>query len=89
MKEYLHRDADADFWADQRGEFPSMVAAGPVYALYGFPTLQPDEMPPLETPLIRGRFDYHIRRGLHNLTRYDWDCYMDFADQLWQGHGTK
>lgn len=66
-----------------------MVAAGPVYALYGFPTLLADEMPPLESPLIRGRFDCHIRRGLHSLTRYDWDCYMDFADQLWQGHGTK
>jgi hypothetical protein len=78
-------DADADFWADQRGEFLSLVAAGPVYALYRLPTLKPDEMPPLETPLIRGQFDYHIRHGVHNLTRYDWDCYLDFAQHLWPG----
>jgi dienelactone hydrolase len=76
--------ADADFWADQRGEFLAMAHAGPVYALYGQPTLRPDEMPGLESPLVRGRMGYHIRRGGHGLTRYDWERFMDFADQLWR-----
>jgi hypothetical protein len=80
-------DADADFWADQRGEFLSLAAAGPVYALYGFEGFRPDEMPPLETPLVRGPMGYHIRRGVHNLTRYNWERYLDFADHLWPGHG--
>jgi hypothetical protein len=40
-------------------------------------------MPPLESPLLRKRLGYHIRRGEHNLTGYDWKCYMDAADRLW------
>jgi pimeloyl-ACP methyl ester carboxylesterase len=76
--------ADADFWADQRGEFLAMVNAAPVYALYGFAGPKADELPPLETPLVRGRMDYHIRKGGHGLTLYDWQCYMDFADKQWK-----
>jgi dienelactone hydrolase len=75
--------ADADFWADQRGEFLSLVAASPVFALYGFEAFTAGEMPPLDTPLVRERFEYHVRRGIHNLTPYDWTCYMDVADRLW------
>jgi hypothetical protein len=75
--------ADADFWADQRGEFLGLANASPVYALYGLPGLQPNEMPPLESPAIRGRVGYHIRRGVHDLTAYDWERFMDFSDQLW------
>ena len=81
-------DADADFWADQKGEFLSVAAAGSVYAMYGFEGFKPDEMPALETPLIRGPLAYHIRRGVHNLTLYNWRQYMDFADHLWQANST-
>jgi hypothetical protein len=76
--------ADADFWADQRGEFLSLVAASPVFALYGFEGLTADQMPPLDTSLVRGKFEYHVRRGIHNLTPYDWACYMDVADRVWE-----
>ena len=81
--------ADADFWSDQRGEFLSLVHAAPVYALYGQPGFQADEMPPLDSPVIRGRVVYHIRRGIHNLTPYDWARYMDFADRLWKDRPRK
>ncbi len=76
--------ADADFWADQRGEFLSLANASPVYALYGYTGLKLDEMPPLETPTIRDRMAYHIRRGGHGLTLYDWQQYLNFADRLWR-----
>ena len=76
--------ADADFWADQRGEFLSLVHAGPVYGLYGEKGLRAEEMPPLDRPLLRGRMGYHVRTGIHNLTPYDWKCFMDFADRLWR-----
>ncbi len=76
--------ADGDFWADQRGEFLSMVNAAPVYALYGLAGPKADEMPPLETPLVRDRMEYHIRKGGHGLTLYDWQCYLNFADRLWK-----
>ena len=75
--------ADADFWADQRGEFLSLAHAAPVYGLFGHPGVKPDEMPPLDSPLVRGRIGYHIRRGGHDLTPYDWERFMDFADALW------
>lgn len=75
--------ADADFWADQRGEFLSLASAAPAYALYGLPGFRPDEMPALESPATRGKVGYHIRPGVHDLTPYDWQRFMDFADQLW------
>src|SRR5205823_5044694 len=75
--------AEADFWADQRGEFLSLSHAAPVYALYDLPGFKPDEMPPLDTPLSRGHVGYHIHRGIHNLTPYDWAQYMNFADRVW------
>ena len=75
--------AEADFWADQRGEFLALANASPVFALYGEQPIKADEMPPLQTPLVRGHRGYHIRHGVHNLTPYDWQCYMDFADTLW------
>jgi hypothetical protein len=75
--------AEADFWADQRGEFLSLANTNPVFALYGQPAIGIDEMPPLETPLIRGQRAYQIRHGVHNLTPLDWGRYMDYADKLW------
>ena len=40
-------------------------------------------MPPLEQPLVAGRRGYHVRDGAHNLTPYDWDRFVDFAESLW------
>jgi hypothetical protein len=41
-------------------------------------------MPPLDTPLIRGNLAYHVRRGSHNLTPYDWQQFMTFANRVWR-----
>jgi hypothetical protein len=75
--------ADEDLWADPRGEFLSQVHASPVYALFGDPPIRPEDMPPLDSPLVVGRRGYHIRSGGHNLTRYDWARFLDFADTVW------
>jgi dienelactone hydrolase len=75
--------ADQDLWADPRGEFLSLAHSAPVYALYKHPVPAADEMPPLDTPLVRGRVGYHVRTGGHNLTPYDWDKFLDFADRLY------
>jgi predicted phosphodiesterase len=77
--------ADEDLWSDPRGEFLSLAAASPVYALWGDAPVRADAMPALEQPLISGRRAYHVRRGTHNLTPYDWARFADFADRLWQG----
>lgn len=76
--------ADEDLWSDPRGEFLSLAASSPVFALWGDPPIRPDDMPALDKPLIVGRRGYHIRTGGHNLTPYDWDRDMDFADRLWR-----
>lgn len=81
--------ADADFWADQRGEFLSLVHASPVFALYDQAVIPADAMPPLNTPRIWGTRGYHIHEGGHNLTPYDWNCYMDFADRLWKDRANR
>jgi hypothetical protein len=75
--------ADEDLWSDPRGEFLSQVHASPVFALWGDRPIGAGDMPPLNQPLIVGRRGYHVRRGGHNLTRYDWQAFMDFADTLW------
>lgn len=77
--------ADEDLWADPRGEFLSQVHASPVFALFGEPAIAASDMPPLDNPLIRGRRGYHVRTGGHDLTPYDWNRFMDFADTLWRG----
>jgi hypothetical protein len=71
--------ADEDLWSDPRGEYLSLAHASPVYALFGEPVMSADAMPPLEHPLVVGHRGYHVRRGVHNLTPYDWDSFMDFA----------
>jgi predicted MPP superfamily phosphohydrolase len=76
--------ADEDLWSDPRGEFLSLAASSPVFALWGDPAIRAEDMPPLERPLVSGRRAYHVRRGTHNLTPYDWARFADFADRIWQ-----
>jgi hypothetical protein len=76
--------ADEDLWSDPRGEFLSLAASSPVFGLWGDPPIAPGDMPPLDTPLVRGRRAYHVRTGGHNLTPYDWDRFADFADRRWK-----
>ena len=76
--------ADEDLWSDPRGEFLSLAATSPVFALWGDPPIRPADMPAVDTPIIAGRRGYHVRTGGHNLTPYDWDRFADFADRVWK-----
>ena len=78
--------ATEDLWADPVGEFMASLRAEPVYALFGLPGLGSKEMPEPDTPLNTGNVGYHIRTGKHDLTPYDWKCFMDFADRHWKGN---
>ena len=73
--------ASEDHWAGQEGEYWSGILASPAWELYGKKGLVASAFPPPETPLQDGCISYHMRTGKHNLTPYDWSCYMDFADR--------
>lgn len=77
--------ATQDGWADPEGEFLSCVHAGPVYRLFGLSGVGSAHMPKPDQPLHDGHIGYHLRTGKHDLTEYDWNCFMDFADMHWKG----
>ena len=72
--------AEKDLWADPKGEFLAAKHAEPVYRLFGLEGLGADQMPGLNQPVGK-TIGYHIRTGEHDVTEYDWACYLDFADR--------
>lgn len=72
--------AVGDRWADPRGEFLSAKHAEPVYALLGRAGLGVSDMPAVEHP-VGEAIGYHIRAGKHDVTAYDWQQYLAFADR--------
>jgi hypothetical protein len=72
--------ATEDRWADPRGEFLSALHAEPVYRLFGLRGIEVTEMPAPETPAGE-TVGYHLRTGSHDITAYDWQQYLNFADR--------
>ena len=72
--------AEEDRWADPRGEFLSAKNAEPVYRLFGKEGLGVDEMPAIDHPVGK-TIGYHIRTGKHDMTGFDWEQYLGFADR--------
>ncbi len=71
--------AEDDEWADPKGEFLALVAAGPVYQLLGAQGLGTDQMPALNQP-IQHTLAFHYRTGKHEVTDFDWEQFLNFAD---------
>lgn len=72
--------ASEDLWADPKGEYLSGHYASPVYRLLGKKGLENPEMPE-SNGNIGEDIGFHLRPGKHDLTPYDWNYFMDFADR--------
>jgi len=73
--------AEKDRWADPKGEFLSALYASPVYDLYGKKGITQSEMPDVNQP-IQNTVAYHIRTGKHDVTDFDWEQYINWADKF-------
>ena len=71
--------AENDQWADPKGMFLAAVAAGPVYRLLAAQDLGTDQMPGLNQPIMH-TLAFHYRTGKHEVTAYDWEQFLKFAD---------
>jgi hypothetical protein len=72
--------AAEDLWADPKGEFLAAKHAEPVYRLLGAGGLPAETLPDLDQP-VQDAIGYHIRTGKHDVTDYDWEQYLNFADK--------
>lgn len=75
--------AEGDQWSDPKGEFLSARYASAVYALFGRKGIDTDTMPALHQP-VGDMVRYHYRAGKHDVTLYDWQQYLAFADKVWK-----
>jgi hypothetical protein len=70
-----------DQWSDPKGEFLSMVGAGPVYRLLGGRDLGTSELPPLDAPLTGGDLAFHYHSSGHTAVPADWKAFLDSAER--------
>ncbi|MVM38207.1 acetylxylan esterase [Spirosoma sp. HMF3257] len=73
-------NASKDLWADPTGTYLSLKNASSVYALYKLGSNLPANPPAINQPIINSSLGYHNREGEHNLTAYDWNSFLKFAD---------
>ena len=73
--------AEEDQWADPKGEFLSAFYATPVYHLFDKKGIEQPEMPAVNQP-IQNTVAYHIRTGKHDVTEFDWEQYIKWADNF-------
>jgi hypothetical protein len=70
-----------DQWSDPKGEFLSMVAAGPVYRLLGAKDLGVTDVPELDHPIATGDLAFHYHSSGHTAVPADWMTFLEFAQR--------
>lgn len=83
MRPVYVASAIEDRWADPKGEFLGATKADAIYKLmrtggFGSVPRWPVKLNQSYGDLIR----YHVREGKHDVTAFDWDQYLKFADDL-------
>jgi len=72
--------AAEDLWADPKGQYLSLLEAQVAYNLYGIKHNFPTEMPEVNNQIIQSHAGFHNREGKHNMTSYDWQQFIKFAN---------
>jgi len=72
-----------DDWADPEGEYLSLYHARKAWQLYGYRFDLGPDLPPPNQPVFVPPLAYHIQSGKHDLTRWDWSTFMDYASNVW------
>ncbi len=72
--------AKSDHWSDPEGEFLGAYHSSPAWRVYGLPGLDAVTTPPVHEP-VHSIVGYHVRKGFHEVTVYDWKQFVDFADK--------
>ncbi len=70
-----------DRWADPKGMFLAARYATPVYHLLGKTGL-PDDAEMIPGKPVMGTIGFHLRPGKHDVTLYDWQQFLLFADKF-------
>ncbi len=70
--------ATEDRWADPQGELLAGHLASPAQQLFGRRGLEATELPPVQQS-IGDSIGYHLRKGKHDLTPFDWQQFVQFA----------
>jgi hypothetical protein len=70
--------AEGDLWADPLGVFKALQAADPVYRFLGAGGFDAPPEPSIEKPVM-SIMGHHIRKGGHDVKKYDWEQYISFA----------
>lgn len=70
-----------DQWSDPKGEYLSLKLGASVYSeIYKIPISLPNQYNYFLHTLHQKSVGYHLREGKHDLTSYDWEKIIDFAD---------
>lgn len=77
----------SDQWSDPKGEFLSMLAAGPVYKLLGAKDLGVTEVPEFDKPITTGSLAFHYHSAGHTAVPADWKAFLDFAERHYKAAG--
>ena len=71
---------EEDRWSDPKGEFLSTAYAGEVYKALRNERTGNDHDATVNMPIMN-RVAYHNRTGVHDVTDFDWENYIKFADK--------
>ncbi len=73
--------ATLDSWADPKAEYLGALLASPAWEKYGLEGVYGTELPKVGVPSHQGCIGYHLRKGNHDITSYDWELFCKFWEE--------